>query len=506
MKPCRPSRSLAFFAVALAGLVCAGIQSLTSRECKRRWKVRRLSCRLVICCTVVSCLALCAFAVKAEPEATLPPPQPQETLTLQTAVQWALEHNPALATFRKNRGIAEAAVQIARQYPFNPIIQDFVWYAQGPQINRGPSVTNPMFNEHTSRLDLELRGQGRYRRAMAQAALTRTEWEIAAQELLVSVQVIRAFNTLLYRQGKYRLLEEGIQLTEQIADLTKQLVDQGILRSTDLLLANADVVDGRNTLGPGRSLVVVAENDLRRALGMIDESFAVTGTLEKGYVPPPPDILVQAGLERRPDLHGLQFAVHEAEQRLKLEVANRWGNPSLGPAMEESESSVTFVGLWMIWQLPVLNTRRGEIRQRRAELARASEALSQGEIQMQLDIRTALARLDRAERVVKDFANEVLPNLRQTREEFDKLYAAQQPGVALAQIIDIRRRLLRARDAYLDALFELSQAQTDLAAAVADLSFADCKAVPIAPQDEAPRTSASAGGEELPPPTPVPDK
>jgi outer membrane protein TolC len=180
--------------------------------------------------------------------------------------------------------------------------------------------------------------------------------------------------------------------------------------------------------------------------------------------------------------------------------------------MEYSESSVMFVGIWMIWQLPVINTRRGEIRQRRAEVARASEALNQGEIQMRLDISTALARLERAEGVVKNFANNVLPNLRKTREEFDKLYQAGQPGVTLPQIIDIRRRLLTTRDAYLDALFELSQAQTDLAAAVADLSFADCGAVPSASESEGPggaganQQPSAQGGEELLPPTPAPEK
>jgi len=489
MRPRLPSRSLAAFAFALAGLLCLAI-----------------------------------YVFSAEPEPNLPassqegegtggtPRQPaQATLTLQAAVQWALEHNPALATFRRNGGIAEAAVQIARQYPFNPIIQDFTWYAQGPPINRGPSVTNPIFNEHVARLDLELRHQGRYRRAMAQAALTRTEWEIAAQELLVAIQVTRAFNTLIYRQDKYRLLEEGLQLTEQVADSTKKLVERGKFSSADLLLAYADVTDGITALGPGRCVAVVAENDLRRALGMIGESFQLEGTLEKRFVPPPVNILVQAGLERRPDLHALSFAVQEAEQRMKLEVANRFGNPSLGPAFEESESSVTFVGMWLIWQLPVINTRKGEIRQRQMELARATEALHQGEMQMQQDVSTALARLTRAEEVVKTFNIETLPQLRKTREEFDKLYEAQRPGVDLARIIDIRRRLLRARDAYLDALFELSQAQTDLAAAVADLSFAECRIVPPSQDEASPTPSAdqqpsAPAGEKLPQPTPVPDK
>src|SRR5262249_42945634 len=98
-------------------------------------------------------------------------------------------------------------------------------------------------------------------------------------------------------------------------------------------------------------------------------------------------------------------------------------------------------------------------------------------------------------------------------EEFDKLYQAGQPGVDLARVIDIRRRLLRARDSYLDVLFELSQAQTDLAAAVADLSFAGCRAAPPTQRGEQPPTlstelqqPAAPAGEQLPPPAPVPEK
>ena len=126
----------------------------------------------------------------------------------QCCCEMGAEHNPPLKTFRRNHGIAEAAVQISRQYPFNPIIQDYVWYGNGPA---SAGVTNHFFNEHTARFDLELNGQGTYRRNMAHAALTRTQWEIAAQELLTSILVVRAYNTLLYRQAKYRLLE-GVRI------------------------------------------------------------------------------------------------------------------------------------------------------------------------------------------------------------------------------------------------------------------------------------------------------
>ena len=374
------------------------------------------------------CLGLCAMPVWSEPDADLPPPRQQPTLTLNAAVQWALTQNPQLATFRRNHGIAEAAVQIARQYPFNPIFQHYMWYGNGPA---SAGVTNHFFQEHTSRLDLEIYGQGKFRRGAAQSALTRTEWEIAAQELLTSILVVRAYNTLLYRQDKYRLLEAGAQLTEDIAGFTKKLVENGTLRSADMLLARADLAEAQTGRGPGRGLMVVAENDLRRALGMIGEPFQLSGTLEKGFDVPDASLLVQAALERRPDLHGLEFAVREAEDRVRFEVANRWGNPSLGPSGEINETNVGFIGLWLIWQAPIINQRKGEIRQRQAELARAVQALHQGEMLVRQDVFASLARLTQAENVVKNF-RKTFPILRQTREEFDKLYMAGQPGVDLA--------------------------------------------------------------------------
>src|SRR4051794_7726657 len=96
-------------------------------------------------------------------------------LTLGAAVGYGLEHNPALTAVRTQRGVAQAGVVIARQYPFNPVLQVFELGANGPAAS---GVTNHAFNETTMRLDLELRGQGRIRQAGAAATLTRTEWDI----------------------------------------------------------------------------------------------------------------------------------------------------------------------------------------------------------------------------------------------------------------------------------------------------------------------------------------
>jgi outer membrane protein TolC len=64
----------------------------------------------------------------------------------------------------------------------------------------------------------------------------------------------------------------------------------------------------------------------------------------------------------------------------------------------------------------------------------------------------------------------VIPGLEASLVEINKLLRAGE--VDVLGVIDITRKLLRARDAELDARWELYQAQADLAAAVGDPTLA----------------------------------
>jgi outer membrane protein TolC len=411
------------------------------------------------------------------------PEQPPPVLSLADAIRWGIEHNPGLATIRRQRGIAAAGVVIADTYPFNPIMQDFVMAASGPSE---AGITNRVFNEHTMRLDLELRGQGKYRRGAARAALSRTDWEIAVQEILVAVQAVRAFNTALYRREKLRVLEETVRLQEQVVEQVNRLVEQGQLPRTELMLARTDLADARAAVGPARNVLTVAVNDLSRLLGVVDGHYELQGQLETILPAFEEADLVRAAEERRPDLHALELAVKEAQARVGLEVANRYGNPSVGPAFEYNETSVSFIGMWLVWQIPVLNVRRGEIMQRQAERARAVQAVDSLRVTLRQDVRAALSRLASAKEAADVFRTQTIPTLRSTRAGIDQLFTQGEPGVTLARVIAIRTRLLQAYSAYLDTLFELTQAQADLAAAVGDPSLA---LVPPAPPPRPPRNN-----------------
>jgi outer membrane protein TolC len=386
-------------------------------------------------------------------------------LTLDAAVGYALENNPSLTAIRTQRGVAAAGVVIAKQYPFNPLLQVFELGVGGPSTS---GITNRAFNETTMRLDLEVRGQGRIRQAGAAATLSRTDWDIATQEVTVAVGVIRAYNTALYRQKRLELQDETIRLTEQVYDQTKKLADLGRLKAADVIVARTNLSAARAQRSQSESAIAVARADLRRLLGTEDDSFALSGEL---VIPPPTtdrDQLTRAALQVRPDVNARRLMVSEAQALYRLEVANRYGNPSVGPAFEYNETRDTFVGMWLVTPLPALNTRKGEILQRQASVTRAMADVRQFETQAALEVQAALARLEAARKWADAYAKEVLPNLRQAREETEKLFAANEPGMDVLKLVGVQQNYLQALGLYLDAEFEVSQAHADLALAVGD--------------------------------------
>jgi cobalt-zinc-cadmium efflux system outer membrane protein len=390
-------------------------------------------------------------------------------LSREAVVRWALENNPELAALRQQRGIAAAGVIIAQQYPFNPMVESRVEATSGPA---SAGITNAVLDEQKILLELELRGQANHRRQAAAAALTRTEWEVAFQEVTFTARVLRAFDGVLYRSEKLRLSDERIRLNQLAADQIRKLREQGKLNAADQILILTEVDDSRAQRGFAELALVTAEYELRRATGMGPEAFLLGGDLAGSLPVADSTSLLAMALERRPDLRAKQTAIAEAEAKLRLETSNRYGNPTFGPSFGLDPTRVSSVGVTMIVPLPVLNSRRGEIQQRQAEQMKAVLEFRQVEVQVQQDVLSALARAQRAQATVELYDKTVLPNLRKSLENVEKLFAAGDPGVDVVRVLEIRRNVLKGRDAFLDALWEWAQARVDLVAAVGDLGLA----------------------------------
>jgi outer membrane protein TolC len=423
--------------------------------------------------------SIAAVAGRAEPEpAPVPRPvapsapsvTPPAELSVGDAVRWALENNPEIAAVRTQRGIAAAGVVIARTYPFNPVWESSVRNTSGPS---SAGITNRVAVTERVGVDVEVRGQRRIREQGAAATLSRTEWDIVTQELSLAVRVERAFDTVVYRDRKRRLIESTIALNERAAKLVSDLVKAGRLNPVDELVIRTEVQDFRSQLAPGQAAVVTAWQDLYRVLGLTEGTFSLRGGLE---LPAPleeqPEELLTSALQRRPDLRSRQFALDEADSRVRLEIANRLGNPNLGPAYEYNETRVNFIGAQFTLPLPIFNAHRGDIQQREAERAQAALLLRQNEFFVRQDVHAAVARLQQARRWLTTYQRDLVPSLEKSLQDILTLFEARAAGVDLLRVIDVQRKLLHARDLELDAAFEVRMALADLVAAVGDPSLA----------------------------------
>ena len=161
----------------------------------------------------------------------------------------------------------------------------------------------------------------------------------------------------------------------------------------------------------------------------------------------------------------------EAESKLRLEIANRYGNPNFGPAYEYDNTRVNYYGAQIALPLPFLNNHRGDIMQRDAERTKANYDLTQMDIQIQQEVFTAIKRLEQAHVGVDIYRNDVKPLMDAAMKDMRNLFEHGDPGVDALRVLDIQRKQLRARDGELDALWELRMAQADLAAAIGDPSL-----------------------------------
>jgi outer membrane protein, heavy metal efflux system len=385
------------------------------------------------------------------------------TLTVDGAIRWALANNPELMALRQQHGIAVAGIVIANTYPFNPVLESKVREANGPG---SAGVTNQVSNEHKVFMDVEFRGQRFMRRDAANATLSRTDWDIAGQELALSIRVVRAFETVVYRHKKKQLIEQTLELNIKAAQHGEELWKLGQLKSPDLNALRTEAADYRTQLAAARYQLVLAWNELRRTLGVVSDKFALDGDLLDPSIPQPFAELEKAALEQRPELHARQAAVSEADAKLRLEIANRYGNPNFGPAYEYDPTRINLIGAQLTLPLPVFNTHRGDIQQREAERNKASYDLTQMEVQIRQEVFAALKRLEQARASVDIYRTDVLPIMDAAMKDMRNLFERGDPGVDALRVLDVQRKQLKAREGELDALWELRQAQADLAAAV----------------------------------------
>jgi outer membrane protein, heavy metal efflux system len=393
-------------------------------------------------------------------------------MTLDAAIATSLDRNPTLVSLRAGDPVAQAVLDVAEHYPFNPFVQvEVIPYAR--DINGDlKAVKHYVYLMQT----LELAHQQRYREASAQAALNQVRWNIVAAELTNTATTEKLYFTALYQRDLRDLARRAAQLNEQLSGVVEGRFKANLSKPGEETTARVSLRQTRKQAALAEANYAFARLALMRQLNLpSDQTIELVGRLEdfawnpiegmastagQSYDSHVPNQLIDNLAGERPDVRAAQAGTNVAQSNAELARANVTQNLQVGPYYERDELGTVFVGVRAQMNIPVWDSGRPLARQREAECAQQVINLTELRARAQVEVQTALDRYARArylaDRERSDFIQSLSGDLARIKRQFE---------VGQADILNVfatQTALLAEQKAYLDLLNELAQSAADV--------------------------------------------
>jgi len=417
--------------------------------------------------SLVGTLILLAVPVSSQAES-------QGKLTLEAALEHALQNSLELQVIRTELGVARGVLTQAQTYPFNPALE-----LEG-NGGRARPVDGPVehrtvggFSVGLSQV-VEIKGQRGIRTDIATANLTQTEWEIRDAERRVLANVMGAFAKLLEAQELLELSEETVALAEETRETARKQFEAGEVPRLDLLRAEVELRRASTRQVAEKRRIATARKHLNLRLGRApDAPLRAEGPLL--FVEPSgtkAELLKQA-LELRPDLKAAEAGLQASRRRVRLVRAER-----LFPEVEVAlryEDSRDFeerdrrVMLDFAIPLPLFNRRQGELEAALAEELRQDAEIALVQARIETEVAIAFEQFQGSQQIVEQYVQQILPQQEQNFRLLREGYTLGQFG--LTDVLLAQRGLIDVRFDYLGAIGDFNTAVAELRQALGLVTF-----------------------------------
>jgi len=370
-----------------------------------------------------------------------------ESFTLESAVAYALAHNPEIAAARFSIAEAEGrALQSGRLA--NPELEaEAKPNVRGREYSFGLGFVQKF--PLTNRLRLE--------KAVTRAEVAAAEAEVRAAGHLLSTSVRMVGVKLLALREMKSLREKQIANSRELAETAAQIAEKGegsALEATQFEMEAQQLALDLLQLDAERASLV---GEARPLLGLAaSESVEFTGRLPEAAVPGE----VSPEVALRPDYQAAVARVEAARQGVALAKANKWEDISVGLVAEAERTEDApdglendqFVGIRFSLPLPLWNRNEGRIMEAEATEARVAKEAEALAAHVSADAAAASDAMRAARRILDETEGTLLPKAREIEEKFAAFYKQAQPGSQLADVLRSRERRLALEQARLDAL------------------------------------------------------
>lgn len=392
-------------------------------------------------------------------------------ITLDQAIQLALQHNHTLLAARTTIQQAKAEEITANLRP-NPVLLGDALFIPFFQ----PSDMNSAFLSNSSEFDLGVsylfeRGKKRQHRLRAAEDQTAvTESQVADNERSLTFQVASQFITVQLAESALDLAQQDLKGFQNTVNISQERYRTGDISDDDFLKIKLQLLQFQTDVSQAQLARVQALNGLRQLLGYdaVPSDFDVAGSLQ--YVPLTgnlEDFQAQA-LKTRPDLRAAQQGITAAQSQFALAKAQGKKDVT-GQVNYTHVSAANTASIFGQIQIPIFDRNQGEI-------ARAGYAITQAQQQEQAtsdqvlsDVRNAYESVQSNNQVIQLYQSGYLDESKQDLDISE--YAYRRGAASLLDFLDAERSYRATELGYRQALASYLTAIEQLREAVGTRSL-----------------------------------
>ena len=370
------------------------------------------------------------------------------SLTLERAVELALERNPTLRAQALSITSAEANEVTATFRPtpvFSNEAQDFT------------AAVTQLFERGGKR-------QRRIESAKLSTNIVTTDFSDARRSLLFAVR--KAFTDALLAKSNLALAQENLKSFQEVEDLNRIRFEKGDISGADFLKIELQKLQFQNDVQDANLALKTARTTLMTLLATaeIAEDFDIEGELKFAEFDMTLADLKAIALRDRPDLRSAEALRKKTEADIRLAIANSYTDISLTLGYHHTEPNLptwlspgvskgpteNSVGFGFSFPLRIFDRNQGEIARTKAEAIRAVSIAEAVRNQISSDVEVSYAAFRTSRERVRLYEQVYLGRAKESREIAE--FAYKSGATSILDLLEAERTYRGVQLAYRQAL------------------------------------------------------
>jgi cobalt-zinc-cadmium efflux system outer membrane protein len=376
------------------------------------------------------------------------------TITLDQAIQLALQHNHTLQAARTTIQQNQAAEITANLRPNPTFFTDWEYL---PLFTHQQGVSLADYLQNTTEGDMGLsylieRGKKRARRLQAAKDATAvTRSQVADNERGIAFQVGSLFINAQLAQSTLELARMDLKSFQETVAISEIQFKDGGMSENDYLKIKLQLLQFETDVQQALLNKAQALSDLRQQLGYesVPATYDVAGEFEYRPLAVTLEELQAKALENRPDLRAAVLGVTAANSQYALAKANGKQDPTISGNYSHA-NGISGVTWSFSIPLAIFDRNQGNIAQTRIAIRQAEEQRKGANGQVLTDVKDAYEGLEEAAQIAQLLKSTYVDMAQRSRDISE--YAYRRGALALLDFLDAERTYRQTELAYRQAV------------------------------------------------------